>query len=280
MAVFKLAGVNYNVVTAGSGAPLMLLHGFTGCAQSWDHLQAALASRFRAIMPDLLGHGGSDAPDDPERYRMERCVADLIAILDGLGVERTHLLGYSMGGRVALAAAITHPDRIASLILESASPGLAGDGERQARIASDDALADLAERDGIEAFVGRWERVPLFATQERLPEQVRERLHNQRLANNAKGLANSLRGLGTGVQPPLWNRMGELRMPCLIMAGELDAKFVGIAQRMADAIAGSRLAVVADAGHTIHLEQPATFERLVMEFLRDVNRGNISRNNE
>src|SRR5271155_5163133 len=101
MAVFKLAGANYNVVTAGNGAPLMLLHGFTGCAQSWDHLQAALASRFRAITPDLLGHGGSDSPDDPERYRMERCVEDLIAILDRIEVERTHLLGYSMGGRVA-----------------------------------------------------------------------------------------------------------------------------------------------------------------------------------
>lgn len=280
MAVFKLAGANYNVVTAGSGAPLMLLHGFTGCAQSWDHLRATLASRFRAIMPDLLGHGGSDAPDDPERYRMERCIEDLIAILDRLGVAQTHLLGYSMGGRVALAAAITHPDRIASLILESASPGLAGDGERQARIAGDNALADMAERDGIEAFVWRWERVPLFATQERLPGRVRERLHNQRLANNPKGLANSLRGLGTGVQPPLWNRLGEVRMPCLIMAGELDAKFVGIAQKMADAIGGSRLAVVADAGHTIHLERPASFERLVMEFLRDVNIDNISCNNE
>jgi 2-succinyl-6-hydroxy-2,4-cyclohexadiene-1-carboxylate synthase len=280
MAVFKLAGANYNVVTAGGGAPLMLLHGFTGCAQSWDHLQAALASRFELIMPDLLGHGRSDASGNPERYGMECCVADLIAILDRLEVERTHLLGYSMGGRVALAAAVAHPDRIASLVLESASPGLAGADERQARIASDNALADLAERAGIEAFVARWERTPLFATQERLPEQVRERLRNQRLANNPTGLANSLRGLGTGVQPSLWERLGELRMPCLIMAGELDAKFLGIAQRMADAIAGSRLALVADAGHTIHLEQSAGFARLIMEFLRDVNIDNISRNNE
>lgn len=269
MAVIKLTGADYNVVTAGAGAPLMLLHGFTGCAQSWDRLWAALLREYTTITPDLLGHGRTDAPHDPARYRMERCVEDLVAILDALDVERTHLLGYSMGGRVALAAAVAHPERIASLILESASPGLAEAAERQARIASDNALADLAERDGIEAFVARWERTALFATQDRLPTEVRARLRAHRLANKPAGLANSLRGLGTGVQPPLWERLGELRLPCLVMAGELDAKFVSIAQKMADAIAGARIALVAGAGHTIHLEQPDAFTRLVMEFLGD-----------
>lgn len=208
---------------------------------------------------------------------MERCVEDLVAILDALGVERTHLLGYSMGGRVALATAVAHPERIASLILESASPGLAGADERQARIASDNALAELAEREGTETFIARWERMPLFASQERLPEQIRRRLHEQRLANNPKGLANSLRGLGTGVQPSLWDRLEELRMPCLVMAGGLDAKFVAIAERMANAVAGARPAVVAGAGHTVHLEQPAAFERLVTEFLNDIKRDNFPR---
>jgi 2-succinyl-6-hydroxy-2,4-cyclohexadiene-1-carboxylate synthase len=266
MAEFNLAGANYNVVTAGAGAPLMLLHGFTGCAGSWAHVQPALAARFKLIMPDLTGHGRTDSPPDPARYRMEHCVEDLIAILDALDVERTHLLGYSMGGRVALAAAIEHPARVASLILESASPGLATAAERQARVAGDNALADFIEREGIEAFVARWERIPLFSTQERLPQAVRARVRNQRLVNNRTGLANSLRGIGTGVQTALWDRLGELRMPCLIMAGELDAKFVGVAARMAAAIPGARLATVADAGHTIHLEQPGEFERLVIEF--------------
>jgi 2-succinyl-6-hydroxy-2,4-cyclohexadiene-1-carboxylate synthase len=266
MGIINLPGADYNVETAGAGAPLMLLHGFTGSAESWSHLQPALAARLTMIMPDLLGHGRTGAPDDPVRYRMEPCVADLIAILDALSIGRTHLLGYSMGGRVALAAAVEHPERIASLILESASPGLAGAGEREARVASDNALADAIERDGIEAFVARWEWIPLFATQERLPAQVRARLRTQRLSNNPRGLANSLRGLGTGVPPPLWERLTELKMPCLIMAGELDGKFAGIARAMAAAIAGSALAIVPGAGHTIHLEQPAAFERLVLEF--------------
>ncbi len=187
MAVFKLADAQYNVVTAGAGPSLMLLHGFTGGAQSWDHLKPALSPRFAMILPDLPGHGITQASDDPARYRMERCVADLIAILDALDIERTHLLGYSMGGRLALAAAIEHQDRIASLILESASPGLADAAERRARVASDNALADLIERDGIEAFVARWERMPLFATQERLPQAVRARLAAQSSGQQSQG---------------------------------------------------------------------------------------------
>jgi 2-succinyl-6-hydroxy-2,4-cyclohexadiene-1-carboxylate synthase len=221
-------------------------------------------------MPDLLGHGRSDSPEDPGRYRMEHCVADLIAILDALGVKRTHLLGYSMGGRVALAAAIEYPGRIASLVLESASPGIADDAERQARILSDNALADQIERDGVEAFVAQWERIALFSTHDRLSAEVRAGLRAQRLANNARGLANSLRGLGTGVQTSLWERLGELEIPCLIMAGALDVKFADLARRMAAAIAGSALAMVPGAGHTIHLEQPVAFDQLVLEFVAGV----------
>jgi 2-succinyl-6-hydroxy-2,4-cyclohexadiene-1-carboxylate synthase len=169
MAVIDLGDVKYNVLTAGSGPALMLLHGFTAGADSWSGIQPALASRFELIMPDLLGHGRTDAPPDPSRYRMKSCVDDLIAILTVMGVEKTHLLGYSMGGRVALAAAIEYPQHFASLILESASPGLATEMERRMRVAGDNELADFIEREGVEKFVARWERLPLFSSQERLP---------------------------------------------------------------------------------------------------------------
>jgi 2-succinyl-6-hydroxy-2,4-cyclohexadiene-1-carboxylate synthase len=267
MPLFNLAGANYNVETAGAGAPLTLLHGFTGDAASWADVQPQLALRFKLIMPDLLGHGRTDSPAEPARYTMERCVEDVIAILDAMDVKRTHLLGYSMGGRVALAAAIMRPHRIASLILESASPGLANAAERDERVAGDNTLADFIQREGVAAFVARWERIPLFSSQERLHEAVRSRQTEQRLRNDPVGLANSLRGLGTGVQAPLWDRLGELRMPCLIMAGESDAKFAAIGRQMSKGIAGSRLEIVAGAGHTVHLEQPETFTRLVAEFV-------------
>ena len=209
--------IDYHVESHGSGKPLVLLHGFTGSSANWAAQVGFLADHFRVVTVDLLGHGATNAPSDPARYAIERQAADILGILDALEVERAHLLGYSMGGRLALFTALTYPDRINHLILESASPGLRTDAERQARIASDRALADRIERDGIAAFADFWSNLPLFATQ---PPELRQRLHDQRLRNNPLGLANSLRGMGTGVQPSLWDRLGELTLPMLLIAGE------------------------------------------------------------
>src|SRR3990172_2989612 len=165
-------GVHLNVELSGAGLPLVLLHGFTGSIASWKPHIPIFEKRFQTIAVDLLGHGSSDSPADPMRYRMERCVEDLISIFEPLGLEQVGLLGYSMGGRVALHVAAAHPDRVRALVLESASPGLAGPFERQARVTSDEALADSIERDGLEAFVNRWEQSLLFASQARLPESV------------------------------------------------------------------------------------------------------------
>jgi 2-succinyl-6-hydroxy-2,4-cyclohexadiene-1-carboxylate synthase len=251
------------------GAPLVLLHGFTGGAENWRPLSAAWAGRFRTIAVDLLGHGRSDAPADPARYRMERCVADLAAALDQLGQPGVSVLGYSMGGRIALHFAAAYPERVRALVLESASPGLAAPEERAARVAADEALARQLERDGLEAFVDYWERLPLFASQARLPESVRAVQRAQRLCNNPQGLANSLRGLGTGAQPSLWERLPELHAPTLLVAGALDAKFTAIARQMAAALPAAQLASVPEAGHTVHLERPDVFATLVADFLRD-----------
>src|SRR5215207_6685506 len=122
--LLRVNGITLNVEQSGTGRPLLLLHGFTGSAATWAPLIGALPLHFHMIAPDLIGHGRSDSPPDAERYRMERCVADLLALLDALGVERTDVLGYSMGGRVALHLAAAAPGRFRSLILESSSPGI------------------------------------------------------------------------------------------------------------------------------------------------------------
>jgi 2-succinyl-6-hydroxy-2,4-cyclohexadiene-1-carboxylate synthase len=259
--------ITLHIEQTGAGPPLLLLHGFTGSSATWSWHATHFAPHFRVIALDLIGHGSSDAPPDPERYRMERCVEDVLAALDALGVARANLLGYSMGGRVALHLAVAAPARISALVLESSSPGIADLAERRARIAADEALADAIEREGLEVFVDRWERLPLFASQATLPRDVRARLRAQRLGNQPRGLANSLRGMGAGRQEPLWERLAALDIPVLLIAGELDAKYCAIARRMAASLPGSQTAIVTGAGHAVHLEQPDLFAQHVIRFL-------------
>jgi 2-succinyl-6-hydroxy-2,4-cyclohexadiene-1-carboxylate synthase len=263
----SINGVTYAVREWGAGPPLVLLHGFTGSGALWDAHARQLAARFRVIAPDLLGHGESDAPSDSARYAMPCAVADLVALLDALAVARAHLLGYSLGGRLALAGAIAHPGRVASLILESASPGLADGAERVARRAADAQLAQRLERDGLASFVDHWLAQPLFASQAALPDATRAATRAARLRQRPAGLAASLRGLGTGSQDPYWTCLRQLAGPVLLLAGEHDAKFQAIARAMRDCIPQAVSAIVPGAGHTTHLENPAAFQDLVRAFL-------------
>ena len=162
MTMIAVNGIQMNVETraesprhgGGEGRALLLLHGFTGAASTWRDITTDWVG-WRRIAVDLIGHGVSDAPGDERRYTMEHCVADLVALLDELRIERATVLGYSMGGRLALQLAAAAPERVAALVLEGASPGIDDEGERAARVASDRALADGIERDGIEAFLDR-----------------------------------------------------------------------------------------------------------------------------
>ncbi|MFC1661877.1 alpha/beta fold hydrolase, partial [Gemmatimonadota bacterium] len=175
--------------------------------------------------------------------------------------------GYSMGGRVALAGGILHPERVSALILESASPGLASDNARRARRRADEALAEGILLGGMEEFVDHWLGLPLFATQGKLPPQVRAVARERRLENNPKALAACLRGLGIGAQPSFWDRLAGVEAPTLLLAGEEDQKFIEISQQMAEEIPGSTLRLVPRAGHTIHLENAFAWLAAVRTFL-------------
>lgn len=267
MPELSLHGVEYYYERAGSGEPLLLLHGFTGSSGGWRGVLPQLAARCETITVDLLGHGRTAVPLQPERYTMPHAAADLCLLLDKLEVDRAHLLGYSMGGRLALYLAHAQPERWRSLILESASPGLANAEARAARRAADERLAARILAEGLQPFVEAWEKLPLFASQERLGRSARRMLRAQRLQNTPLGLANSLRGMGTGSQPSLWENLDKLALPVLLLAGELDEKFVAINQQMAGLIPGAALHIIWRAGHTIHLEQPQAFATAVTRFL-------------
>jgi 2-succinyl-6-hydroxy-2,4-cyclohexadiene-1-carboxylate synthase len=254
-----------HVQRRGDGPALMLLHGYTGCGADMDELARAFEREFETIAPDLPGHGRSlgQAADD-----FNTCLDALAATLDASGHRRAHWLGYSMGARLALALALRHPERVATLVLLAGRAGIEGPTERAARLAADEALAVHIESVGVEAFVDEWLAQPLFATLARLGPDFMAGLRRARLANDARGLAMSLRRLGPAAQPPLFAQLPRLDVPGLLLAGELDTRFVAIAHDLAGRLPRAEVAIVPDAGHAAHVEQPATFQRIVFDFLR------------
>ena len=234
-------------------ADLVLLHGFTQTGRSWQPVLHALAARYRAVAPDLPGHG-EFAQRRPASF--SACDAYLRVLADG-GIT---LAGYSMGGRIALHAALSLGARVERLVLVGASPGIADPAERAARAADDAALADRIEAIGADEFVREWGAQPLFAG---MPRGIAEMAENDRLRNTAPGLAAALRGLGTGVMPSLWERLGELTAPVELVVGERDEKFRAIAERMADRLPRAEVVTIPGAGHAAQLEQPGAVAALL-----------------
>lgn len=253
-----------HVETAGHGPPLVLLHGFTGNAGTWLPLKPVLAEHFRVLAVDLPGHRYSPLPGT---MRLPELAEALVGVLDRAGVARAHWLGYSLGGRAALHVALAHPGRVDHLVLESTSPGIADPTTRITRAADDARLADTLLRDGLPAFVDAWSGQPLFATQARLPDAVRARERAVRLGNTATGIAAALRAFGPGTQAPLWDLLPRLAPPILLVVGDEDPTYRAVAGRMAARLRASETAVIPDAGHATHLENPVAFAAAVVGFL-------------
>ena len=257
---------------SGHGPALVLLHGFTGNSGSMAGLARDLGNDFDVIVPDLPGHGRSVDRASLPKYDFDACVEDLVATLDAAGRRPAHWLGYSMGARLALGCAVRHPSRVASLVLLAGRAGIREPGERSARRAADEALAARIEARGVEPFVDDWLAQPLFATMQRLGPQFMARERSARLANDATGLASSLRALGPAAQPPLFDALPRVTVPVLLMAGALDARFVAAAHELACGLPRAEVCVIPGAGHAVHLEQPGACLRVVHEFLRRVER--------
>ena len=224
----------------------VLAHGFTQSARSWTTFQRLLESRLpgaTTIAVDLPGHGDAEAPADLDLWAS----ADLLADQGGPGVY----VGYSMGGRVALHTALAHPEVVERLVLIGATAGIDDPDERAARRAADERLADHIEAVGVSTFIDEWLANPLFAG---LTDATAQRA--DRLRNSPAGLAASLRATGSGTQTPLWDRLGEIECPVLVLVGEHDAKFTDLGRRLVGGLSQADLVVVPGAGHSVHLEQP------------------------
>ncbi|MCP3099576.1 2-succinyl-6-hydroxy-2,4-cyclohexadiene-1-carboxylate synthase [Myxococcus sp. K15C18031901] len=262
-------GVTLAYETWGDGSrPLVLLHGFTGNRTSFDGLRPLLGPAVKAIVVDLPGHGATPLPERTGREGFVETVDALVALVDSLGLGPVDLLGYSQGARVALAAAVRAPERFGRLIMESGSPGLHRRQERAERRESDAQLATFLRTHGVDAFVERWEALPLFDGLRAMPEERQAALRANRRACTVEGLAGALECMGTGTQPDYWPELHRQRLPTLLLTGTRDEKFTTIARRMAAELPVVWRYSFADAGHAPHLEAPEAYAREVLGFLQ------------
>ena len=261
---FSIGDATYHYEVNGQGPPIVLLHGFTGSQATWSTFVSKWKDKFQLITIDLPGHGQTVTGTT---RTMETCSDDLRQLFDHLKLAPFHLVGYSMGGRVALSFAMLYPQCVSSLILESASPGLHSEHEQKQRVVNDEKLAQRIETEGITSFVNFWENITLFDSQRKLPNVIQQSLRKERLAQSKRGLARSLRGMGSGSQPSWWDKLPELTKPVLLIVGQLDEKFVKINEIMEKSLSRADLSIVKNVGHAIHVEEPEKFGKLVVAFI-------------
>src|SRR6202171_1003964 len=260
MSVLDGADVHLHYVVIGEGVPVTLLHGFTLSGRSWREGISKLPRGFKWVVADLRGDGGTRLPSGAPAT-MDACMGDLEMLWDHLGIERTHLVGYSMGGRLALHVAAHRPERILSLLTVGAHAGLEQEA-RGGRRHGDEALAERIEKDGLEAFVDYWTNLPLFAGLERRGPAFVAQIRAARMANHIAGLACSLRGMGAGAMDLVWGDLAQVTFPCTFVAGQLDHGYVSSARRLASTVPHGRVGGVARGGRNAHQERPEAFAPL------------------
>jgi len=263
-----VSGRALHFVRHGRGPALVLLHGFTGSGQGMAGIAQSFEQDYETLVMDLPGHGRSADLVRADADGFDECVDDLVATLESAGHRQAHWLGYSMGARLALGCAVRHPGSVASLVLLGGRAGIADPIERAARCREDAVLAARIESVGVERFVDEWLAQPMFASLRQRGARFLAEQGRQRLGNSARGLADCLRRLGPGAQPPLFDALPRVDVPVLLVAGELDRKFVSLAHDLAGRLPRAEIREVAGAGHAAHLEQPEAFVHVVQDFLR------------
>ncbi len=240
---------------------IVALHGFTGSGADFDPLRPLLPAQTELIAPDFPGHGHKAHQRRASEYALE---SHLQLISEAVGpAEPVTLLGYSMGGRLALHWSVAHPERVRRLILIGASPGLPEPAQRDERRLADADLANFIRTQGLPAFFKYWYNQTFFASLMALPPERLDPILSRRAENQPEALALSLENVGTGTLPSLWHRLKELRMPIDIVTGKHDVKFTRVAHEMGAHLPKARLSVVEHAGHAVHLEQPADLAMLL-----------------
>lgn len=246
--------MSLHTVTSGDGSrEFCFVHGFTQTGKSWTTAAQAIGDSINTFV---------DAPNHGESQGISLTLQETGDELADIAFGKI-LVGYSMGARMALHAAIQHPYAMTGLILVSGTPGIEDDAEREARVQADEELASRIEMIGTSAFIQEWIRQPLFAKSKFSDEEIQDRCKN-----TPTSLATSLRTCGTGQQESLWSQLQEIKIPVLLICGTRDEKFVEIAKRMNQMISGSTMRIIDKAGHNAHLDQPEDFAQVVNWWLQ------------
>jgi 2-succinyl-6-hydroxy-2,4-cyclohexadiene-1-carboxylate synthase len=249
--------------SGNSNQPLIVfLHGFMGNCHEFD-TAISLSQHFYCLTVDLPGHGKTQVLDSDEYYTIPNTAQGIINLLDTLNISQCFLVGYSMGGRLALYLTLHFPERFPQVVLESASPGLASEIERLERVKCDNQIAQKLTRishnqnKDFAAFLSTWYSQPIFGNIKNHPQFGQ--LITSRLENNPSQLAKSLRWMGTGTQPSLWEQIKGLQQPILLLVGEYDHKFLDINRKMVDISKFCQLKIIPNAAHNIHFENSQVF---------------------
>jgi len=248
---------------------ILFLHGFMGDRLEFKQATVVLSKQFYCVTIDLLDHGQTETMfqgtyQKDHSYTIQSLANCVIEFLDLLRIERCFLVGYSMGGRLALYLTIHFPQYFHRVVLESASAGLRSDAERSDRLAKDAQLAQKLEAGNLRLFLENWYQQSIFANLRSHPDF--SQLLAQRLNNSPLKLANTLRNLSLGKQPSLWERLATNEIPLLLLVGELDHKFVQINQQMQNLSKSAQLKIVPKCGHNIHFENPDLFIQIIKYF--------------
>lgn len=273
----NINGINHHILIDESKLdaekiPVLFLHGFTGSSEDWQFIFDKIPDEFFPFAIDLIGHGKTDSPHDKKFYSCLSLISQIKSIIEFFHFSKIVLVGYSMGGRVALSFAVKNHSNLVGLILESTTAGIENINERKSRVENDFILAENILQNGIENFIDYWFNTPLFKKLKTLSSF--DEIIQKRKKNNPIGLANTLFSFSTGLMSNHWEKLNSLEVPTLLITGEDDEKYTSINKKMNSLIKNSSHKILQNTSHNTHLEKPELFTNLVIEFLNKLKGSN------
>jgi 2-succinyl-6-hydroxy-2,4-cyclohexadiene-1-carboxylate synthase len=269
--LFKYSNIQLNIETIinneSSDDSAFFLHGFTGGAADWVPVVSLLSKKYNYYLVDLVGHGKSDSPKEKYYYFIDSIVKQLKEIITSISNNKIVLVGYSMGGRIALNYALQIRSLLKGLILESATWGINEENLRKERILQDEKLAEFIDNNPIDKFIDYWMNKDLFNTQKRFSNEKLSQIRKHKLENNKTGLSNTLRCSGTGSMKPLYNNLKDIPVRTMLISGELDTRYTDINDQMVKLFTNAEHKIIKNAGHNTHFEEPNRFIDEINKFL-------------